>query len=619
MEPQTIGAASSIPQYNLKEVNTALIKLLKNPDISFEEIYCAPDFATGAILLNEDEVKESMKIGNGSACKLRSVIEFDANERCLIVKEIPYGVYTNTICGELEAILQDDANPGIDRFNDLTGSTPLIKIYLSKKANPDKVIKYLYKNTSLQSYYSINFTMLEDGRYPRVYSWKEALQEHLNHELTVYHRGFEYDLEKVKARLHIIAGLMIALAHIEEVIQIIKSSVNSAAASEKLQERFLLSEKQTKAILDMKLSRLAHLEVSKLAREKSELEREENRLEDILDSDFLLKEEVRKGLEEVAEKFGDARRTKIMNVEAEEDEPIEVKTAQLSLTNKNNIFLTEVSSLYTQRRGGVGNKLKLDKDEYVMSTTTIENVDNVLFFTDTGYYFNCNAQNIPMDEKTYIGTIISNEEDNICAVSSISKSQDKKHIIFITKNGIVKKSELTEYNTNRSTKMRAISLDDNDKIINVIFTNEERLGLLTHEGNFLLIETSDIRAIGRVTRGIKGIKLNEGDYVVAAKVISNNATMLTSISKNGLFKKTPLSDFFTQGKNTKGSKLQRLNDNDFMADFAPIINEKEVLVASSKACIKVSVDEVPQLSKGAAGNKSIKLSNNDYIISISQF
>ena len=158
-----------------------------------------------------------------------------------------------------------------------------------------------------------------------------------------------------------------------------------------------------------------------------------------------------------------------------------------------------------------------------------------------------------------------------------------------------------------------------DKIVNVIFTNEERLGLLTHEGNFLLIETSDIRAIGRVTRGIKGIKLNEGDYVVAAKVISNNATMLTSISKNGLFKKTPLSDFFTQGKNTKGSKLQRLNDNDFMADFAPIINEKEVLVASSKACIKVSVDEVPQLSKGAAGNKSIKLSTNDYIISISQF
>ena len=505
MEPQTIGAASSIPQYNLKEVNTALIKLLKNPDISFEEIYCAPDFATGAILLNEDDVKESMKIGNGSACKLRSVIEFDTNERCLIVKEIPYGVYTNTICGELEAILQDDANPGIDRFNDLTGSTPLIKIYLSKKANPDKVIKYLYKNTSLQSYYGINFTMLEDGRYPRVYSWKEALQEHLNHELTVYHRGFEYDLEKVKARLHIIAGLMIALANIEEVIQIIKSSVNSAAASEKLQERFLLSEKQTKAILDMKLSRLAHLEVSKLEREQSELEREENRLEDILGSDFLLKEEVRKGLEEVAEKFGDARRTKIMNVEAEEDEPIEVKTAQLSLTNKNNIFLTEVSSLYTQRRGGVGNKLKLDKDEYVMSTTTIENVDNVLFFTDTGYYFNCNAQNIPMDEKTYIGTIISNEEDNICAISSISKSQDKKHIIFITKNGIVKKSELTEYNTNRSTKMRAISLDDNDKIINVIFTNEERLGLLTHEGNFLLIETSDIRAIGRVTRGIKGI------------------------------------------------------------------------------------------------------------------
>ena len=161
-----IGMASSVPQYNLREMNKALEHLLLNPDCSFEEIYIAPDFATGAILLNESDVKESMKRGTGFACKLRSVVDFDKKERCFVVTEIPYGVYTNTICGELEAIINSEENPGVDRFNDLTGKTALIKIYLTKRANPDKVLKYLYKNTSLQSHYSINFTMLDSGRFP---------------------------------------------------------------------------------------------------------------------------------------------------------------------------------------------------------------------------------------------------------------------------------------------------------------------------------------------------------------------------------------------------------------------------------------------------------------------
>ena len=170
------GIASSIPQFNLNELNNALINLIQNPDCDFDDIYCAPDFATGAILLNADEVKESLRVGNGPACKLRSVVEFDTAERCFVVKEIPYSVYTNTICKQLEELIESEENPGIERFNDLTGATPLIKIYLTKKANPDKVLKYLYKNTSLQYYYGINLTMLDGGKYPKVFTWREALQ-----------------------------------------------------------------------------------------------------------------------------------------------------------------------------------------------------------------------------------------------------------------------------------------------------------------------------------------------------------------------------------------------------------------------------------------------------------
>ena len=265
-----IGMGSSIPQFNIRDINNALINLLNNPDCDFEEIYCAPDFATGAYLLNEAEVKESLKNGKGKACKLRSVVEYDSSERCFIVKEIPYGVYTNTICGELEKILNED-NPGIDRFNDLTGKTPEIKIYLLKNANPSKVLRHLYKNTSLQSHYSINLTMLKDGRFPRVFTWREVLKEHIEHEKVVYRRGFEYDLVKINHRIHIINGLLICLARIEEVIQVIKEASSTAIASQNLQNNFRLDEEQAKAVLDMKLARLARLEVSKLENEKFEL------------------------------------------------------------------------------------------------------------------------------------------------------------------------------------------------------------------------------------------------------------------------------------------------------------------------------------------------------------
>lgn len=198
----SIGMASSVPAFNLVEMNEALTKLLWNPELTDEEVIIYPDFPTGAILLNKEEVKESLINGQGKACKLRSVIDFDKKNRCLIVSEIPYGVYTNTICEQLEQILSSEENPGIERFNDLTDSKPNIKIYLSKNANVDKVIKFLYKNTSLQSFYGINMVMLEGGKFPKIYSLKEAMLEFLKHQDIVYRRGFEFDLKKINSRLH---------------------------------------------------------------------------------------------------------------------------------------------------------------------------------------------------------------------------------------------------------------------------------------------------------------------------------------------------------------------------------------------------------------------------------
>ena len=203
-----VGASCSIPAYNLNDVNEALIKLLWDKNINDDEIICMPDFPTGAVLLNADEVRESQKKGTGLACKLRSVVSFDTEERCLVVTEIPFMVYTETICKQLEDIINSEENPGIERFNDLTGKTPLIKIYLKRSANPDKILKYLYKNTSLQSHYGINFTVLENGRYPKVFTWKQLLQAHLDHEHEIYINGFKFDLNKINKRIHIINALL---------------------------------------------------------------------------------------------------------------------------------------------------------------------------------------------------------------------------------------------------------------------------------------------------------------------------------------------------------------------------------------------------------------------------
>ena len=614
-----IGMACSVPQYNIKELNNALIHLIDNPDCEFDAIYCAPDFATGAILYNENDVKESMKNGTGFACKLRSVVEFDSKERCFVVTEIPYGVYTNTICGQLEEIVNGEDNPGIERFNDLTGSTPLIKIYLSKKANPDKVLKYLFKNTFLQYHYGINFTMLDNGRFPRVFGWKEMLQAHIDHERVVYRRAFEYDLNKIKHRIHIIDGLLICMARIEEVVQTIRNSASTAAASTALQTNFLLDEAQTKAVLDMKLSRLAHLEVKKLENERAELQTQAEAIERILADEELFKNEIKKGWREVAEKFGDARRTKIINIAKEDEEPTEIRSLQISMTNKNNIYLSETSTLYKQKRGGVGNKAKLEAGEYVIHTESIESNEEVAFFTARGDFYHYPAAALVVGEKIAVEALLGISEERIVAIGSFNKRRASKNVVFFTKNGFVKKSELAEYNLKRSGSLRAINLDDNDEIASILFIDDEDVGIMTELGNFIRITTKDIRPIGRIAKGIRGIKLNDGDAVCCAYPIKSDTQYIISVTSSGLFKKTPISEFTVQGKNTKGSKIHKLTGKDTMADFIALGAETEILVASSKACIKLSVNDVPTLSRVTQGAKAIKIGDTDKIIGISLY
>ena len=609
------GMASSVPQYNLRELNNALIYLIDHPDCNFDDIYCAPDFATGAILYNENEVKESMKNGTGFACKLRSIVEFDAKERCFIVTEIPYGVYTNTICGELEEIVNGENNPGIERFNDLTGEKPLIKIYLTKKANPDKVLKFLYKETSLQYYYSINFTMLDNGRFPRVFTWKEMLQAHINHEREVYRRGFEYDLRKIENRIHIIDGLLICLARIDEVVSTIKSSASTAAASIALQHNFLLDAEQAKAVLDMKLSRLAHLEVKKLEDEKTSLEEKSARIHEILENEELFKNELKNGWREVAEKFGDDRRTKVIQLtEGSDSEPIEEKQLSLCFTNTGGIYVSETSTLYAQKRNGVGTKFKLDKEEFIIDSIIGKNTDEILFFTSHGNFYHTKMSDFTINEKQYLYNFVNLlPYEHIVSAAICDKSRRKKYIIFSTKNGILKKSELDEYNLKRNTGATAIKLDNGDQIVSIILTDNDKIGIASAQGQFIMIKTDDIKPIGRVARGVIGMKLNEGDEVVSAKVIGTGVKEIASVSEDGYIKRSPISEFKLTGRATKGVKLQKVEN---LCDFLPLYNDNDILVVSSVAQIRLKLNDVPVLSRGAQGVKAIKLAENSKVMNL---
>ena len=612
-----VGASSSIPQYNLKELNEALCKLLENPDIDFEEIYCAPDFATGAILLNANEVKESHKNGHGFACKLRSKVDYDSKERCFIVSEIPYMVYTETICKELEEIIEGEKNPGIDRFNDLTGETPNIKIYLARNANPDRVLKELYKNTSLQSYYSINFTMLENGRFPKVFGWKELLQAHIDHEKVVYRHGFEFDLKKIQNRLHIIEGLLKAYDMIDEVIQTIKTAADTKSANIALQKLLQIDEVQAKAILDLKLSKLSKLDIGKLKSEQDELTQRASQILEILNSKELFNNELIKGWHEVAEKFGDSRRTRILNLSEDNNETIEVKSLMANLTNENNLFIEETSSLYSQQRGGVGSKFKLGKNEYVITSTTCQNTDNLLFFTQKGNVYAYEAGALPIGEKIAVESLFAiSTNEKVCAITNLSKSNPARHIVFITKDGMLKKSLLSEYNIKRAKNgIKALELNSKDEVNSILFMNEEKLGIATKSGNFIIIETKDIRPIGRTAKGVIGIKLDASDCIVSARAIDSDTKEIISISEDGYIKRTSISEFRVTGRGTKGVKLQK---TDSLCDFLPVAGALDVLITAETSQIRLRLNEIPQLSRGTQGVRAIKLPENSKIKEIAK-
>lgn len=604
-----IALSSSIPQFNLREVNEALIKLLWNPDIPFEEICVMPDYATGALLLNADEVKKSLEIGSGSAAKLRSVIEYDKSKRALIVRELPYGVYTETISAQIQQLLEKEPNCGIDNVNDASHKKPDYEIYLTKNASPEKVLKLLYKETSLESFSGINMTVLVDGKKPAILGLRELFQAHLDHEKTVYINGFQFDRRKILARLHILEALIKAISMIDEVVKIIKQSADTKSASIGLQKLLDIDEAQAKAILDLKLSRLTHLDVSKLTSEKAELEKELARIEAILANEVLLKKEIEKGLREVAEKFGDARRTQILNLEeTEEGEVVEKKRLSVSFTNKGGVFSNEISTLYTQKRGSVGTRLKLEKGEYIVENIVGDSTELVLLFTSNGLCRKMALGDFKIGEKNYLQL---DEGEQLCAATLMAY---KDYVLFATRNGMVKKTLLSNFSVGRNSTVKSLTLTKGDALISVCFLNKERIGILTKGGNFVIIKSEDVREVGRVAQGVKGITLKEGDEVVSVRAIPDSTVEILSATSNGDAKRTSITEYGVQGRATKGLKIQ--NGAQF-GDFYPLTNESEILANGTATQLCLSISDIALSGRATQGVRLMKLKPNEKFLKFS--
>ena len=602
------GMSSSLPPLNLKETNEAMIRLLWNPEISDDEILCYPDFPTGATLLNKEEVKQSLLKGNGNACKVRATIEWDARDRCLIVKELPYSVYTNTICNELATLMDENENCGIKDFCDYTKQKPDLRIYLQKSATPDKVLKLLYKETSLQSYFSINMTVLDMGITPVVMNQRQLFQAHLDHERLVYRRSFEFDLNKIRARLHIIEGLLKAIDAIDEVIHTIKASASTAAASIALQKLLSIDEIQAKAILDIKLSRLAHLEVNKLVDEKAKLEPEKTRIEAILSDETLLKKEIENGLRAVATKFGDARRTRVLDLSSDsEGEVIEEKSLIVNLTNYGNIYTHEQSTLITQRRGGAGSKIKLQNGECVIESVVDTNLGTLMAFSDGGRGYSYPMSELPIDSFVNVSEIFKlAQNEKISNIMSYSNA-DYKYVIFITEQGMIKKTELKEYKTKGARGSQAIRLRDGDFICRILFMNEEDIGLLTANGQFIRFATSDIAPVGKVAIGVAGAKLNPGDKIIDARALYPDVKEIVSLTSDGMISRTSLDSLPKTNRNVKGTKIQKVNDGETLVGFVAMSESGEIIATTGLTAIKFNTREVSLTGRGALGVKALKL------------
>ena len=611
-----VAMACSFAPHNMNEIMDAAVKLLENPEATINdlmEVVTGPDFPTGGLLINKDELATAYKTGKGRA-RVRGeyVIESDKGKDSIVFTSIPYKVSKEDLIVEIDKLCETGKIDGIASIRDESskGEVRLV-IEMAKGVSTGPALAKLFKMTRLEDTYSFNQVALVN-KTPRLLNLKQLLQVYIDHQRDVLLRVTNYDLEKIKARIHILEGLLIALEDIDNVIALIKASESAAAAKTALMAKYKLSEIQAKAILDMKLSKLAKLEKIEIEDEKKELMAKSEELNQILKNPVPKLTEIFTALRK---KYGDARRTTITQAEPETKEEKEIEFVEpekcvVVLTESGCIKRIPATSFRTQKRNGKGVKTQDDITTMVLRTNTI---DSLMVFTDQGRMYRLLVNDIPVGTNVSQGqsvkSLIAMEADeNPAVIYSIYRDTDAKYVFFTTKNGTVKKTALEEYvNTKKRTGIAAITLREGDSLASVCLVKDEDMVLLTKNGMGIRFNSTDIGATSRATIGIKGMNFKADDEIVVAMPVRHKEDDLAIFSSVGTGKRFPVSELPTQNRGGKGLICHKVSAAAGNIAAAALVSDGDsLLLCGDKTGICVQATEIPALGRAAVGNQMLK-------------
>lgn len=628
-----VGMATSIPPHNLTEIIDATVRIIDEPECTVDDlikIVQGPDFPTGAQILGKSGIRDAYRTGTGKI-KVRAVCEIEETSRGktrIIVSEIPYTVNKARLIEKIADLIKDKKIDGISDIRDESNREGMrIVIELKRDANPQITLNQLYKHTQMQDNFSCIMIALVDGQ-PKFLNLYEMLSEYIKFQKEVVTRRTEFDLKKAEARAHILEGLRIALDNIDEIIKIIRSSYNDA--KEKLMERFGLSEIQAQAILDMRLARLQGLEREKLEKEYSELMDRIAYFKAILSDESMLMGVIKAELLEVRDKWGDERRTKLSPdaSDFEDEDLIEEEKVAVTLTHLGYIKRVPTDTYKAQRRGGKGIMgITTRENDFVKDLIMTSTHDYLMFFTNTGKAHKLKAFEVPEASRTARGTPAVNflsllQKERITALIPVKEFLEEKYLIAVTKQGSIKKTPLSEYDTNRTSGIIAIKLKDDDRLIDVKqTTGNNSVIIVTKKGKCICFSEKDVRAMGRVAGGVRAIKLDKDDEVVSMSLVDPDQELLV-VTENGYGKRTPVKEYKVQVRGGKGlltyDKSKFKKTGSLIGAMVVDKDDEILLINSDGIIIRIRANEISELGRATQGVKIMKVGDETKIVSMAK-
>ena len=626
-----VGMATNIPPHNLGEVIDGCVAYIDNPEIDtlgLMQYVKGPDFPTGGIILGNSGIKKAYDTGRGSiTIRSKAIIEEHGNHNNIVITEVPYGVNTLELKNKVGELVRDKIIDGISDYHTDLKDGVKITITLKKDANPQVVLNNLYKHTNFQISYGINFLVIDDGT-PRTLPLKDIIAKYIDHQRIVIIRRTKFDLDKAEARVHILEGYKIALDHLDDVIKIIRESETDVIAKEELIRRFGFSDIQVDAILELKLRRLTGLERDKIEQELVETLKLIEELKAILASREKIDNIIKTEMLEIKDKYADERRTSIdmTAIDYIEDESlIPVENIMISLTEKGYIKRLAVNTYRTQNRGGVGIKgMTTNEEDNVNKLITSSTHDDILFFSNYGKVYRVRGYEIPLGSRQSKGLPIINlipieKEEKITSIISIDPKEvnDEKNLVFVTKYGLVKRTNIKEFESIRNNGKIAITLKEDDELINVNLTDgTNEIIIAANNGRMVRFNEKEVRLMGRTASGVKGIEL-DNSYVIGAEVADSSKLILV-ITEKGYGKKTETDEYRLTHRGGKGVKALNITDkNGLIVAFKSVVGDEDIIITTNSGIvIRLDVNKISTLKRNTQGVRLISLKDNQIVTNV---